>query len=133
MAHGANQQKKTPQQLTAPREPQQYHWDTRVLSNIKCLCHLSHLPPLCHPAGTILRSRRISSVALFGVMVELVPGKTGLVHLSELGAEGQVLHEVPPEFKVRPGGGGLAVCCGMETERRKRAVDETGSPLGACP
>lgn len=33
-------------------------------------------------------------------MVELTPGKTGLVHLSELGEEGQVLHEVPPQFKV---------------------------------
>jgi polyribonucleotide nucleotidyltransferase len=52
-------------------------------------------------AGTILRNCRISSVALFGVMVELTPGKTGLVHLSELGEEGQVLHEVPPQFKVR--------------------------------
>lgn len=51
-------------------------------------------------AGTILRNCRISSVALFGVMVELTPGKTGLVHLSELGEEGQVLHEVPPQFKV---------------------------------
>ena len=54
---------------------------------------------LCY-AGTILRNRRISSVALFGVMVELTPGKTGLVHLSELGEEGQVLQEVPPQFKV---------------------------------
>lgn len=51
-------------------------------------------------AGTILRGRRISSVALFGVMVELMPGKSGLVHLSELGEEGQVLHEVPPQFTV---------------------------------
>jgi predicted RNA-binding protein with RPS1 domain len=39
-------------------------------------------------------------VALFGVMVELTPGKTGLVHLSELGEEGQVLHEVPPQYTV---------------------------------
>jgi polyribonucleotide nucleotidyltransferase len=54
----------------------------------------------CYTAGTILRDRRISSVALFGVMVELTPGKTGLVHLSELGEEGQVLHEVPPQYTV---------------------------------
>jgi predicted RNA-binding protein with RPS1 domain len=53
-------------------------------------------------AGTILRGCRISSVALFGVLVELMPGKTGLVHLSELGEEGQVLHEVPPQFQVSP-------------------------------
>lgn len=47
-----------------------------------------------------MRERRISQVALFGVVVELMPGKTGLVHLSELGEEGQVLHEVPPQYKV---------------------------------
>jgi ribosomal protein S1 len=34
------------------------------------------------------------------VFVELAPGKSGLVHLSELAEEG-TLTEVPPEWKVR--------------------------------
>jgi polyribonucleotide nucleotidyltransferase len=52
------------------------------------------------PVGTILRQRRVDSVTLFGLFVEMAPGKTGLVHLSELAAEG-TLTEVPPEWKVR--------------------------------
>ncbi|KAF6256365.1 putative polyribonucleotide nucleotidyltransferase [Scenedesmus sp. NREL 46B-D3] len=51
------------------------------------------------PVGTILRQRRVDSVTLFGVFVELAPGKSGLVHLSELAEEG-TLTEVPPEWKV---------------------------------
>lgn len=51
------------------------------------------------PVGTILRQRRVESVTLFGVFVELAPGKSGLVHLSELAEENLV--EVPPEWKVR--------------------------------
>eukprot|EP00775_Hariotina_reticulata_P013098 gene13098-13225_t len=49
--------------------------------------------------GTILRQRRIESLQLFGLFVEVAPGKSGLVHLSELAEEGAV-HEVPPHFKV---------------------------------
>eukprot|EP00879_Flechtneria_rotunda_P022016 GHRR01023218.1.p1 GENE.GHRR01023218.1~~GHRR01023218.1.p1 ORF type:complete len:225 (+),score=106.46 GHRR01023218.1:503-1177(+) len=51
------------------------------------------------PVGTILRSRRVESIALFGVFVELSPGRSGLVHLSELAAEGN-LTEVPPHWQV---------------------------------
>jgi polyribonucleotide nucleotidyltransferase len=51
------------------------------------------------PVGTILRQRRVDSVTLFGVFVELAPGKSGLVHISELAEEG-TLTEVPAEWKV---------------------------------
>jgi polyribonucleotide nucleotidyltransferase len=76
---------------------------SRRISSVALLPFSEHLCVVCSvllPVGTILRGRRISSVALFGVMVELMPGKTGLVHLSELGEEGQVLHEVPPQYTV---------------------------------
>lgn len=50
------------------------------------------------PVGTILRQRKVESVMLFGLFVELTPGKSGLVHLSELAEEN--LSEVPPQWKV---------------------------------
>lgn len=62
------------------------------------LLQLDALPP-----GTVLRGRRVESVTLFGLFVELAPGKSGLVHLSELTEDGAA-REVPPQWQVCGGG-----------------------------